>query len=202
MGTCIQPKAGKIKGQPQGTEHQIGTASGIGDHVQTGSKGPDQDAYNNRAACKSEPDRSTDTGNWERYGSQGQSQDDTDKYSHKIGFFQAFDGISKYLLHILDGSRFADHCQTVTQLQGKFGSSQQLHPGTIDTADIDSVMIAQTKSSQLLPVQFGTGDDDALRNQLAVDSIPIDIFLVPIRILLFTEQYGKGQCVFFGCNNQ
>jgi hypothetical protein len=83
----------------------------------------------------------------------------------------------------------------VSQLQGKFGSSQQLHPGTIDTADIDSVMIAQTESSQLLPVQFGTGDDDALRNQLAVDSIPIDIFLVPIRILLFTEQYGKGQCV-------
>ena len=38
--------------------------------------------------------------------------------------------------------------------------------------------------------------------ELTVEGIPIDVFLIPIRIFLFAEEDGQCQCIFLGSNDQ
>ena len=61
MGARFEPQAGQIERQSQCPEHQVGAQRGVGDDVDAGAEGPDQDAEDDRAACESQFDRETDT---------------------------------------------------------------------------------------------------------------------------------------------
>ena len=77
-----------------------------------------------------------------------------------------------------------------------------MYPRTIDTADIDSIMISQPERSQFLPVQFRASDNNALGDQFTVNRIPVNVLFVPIRIFLFAEKHSQSQRIFFSRNHQ
>ena len=202
MGTRIQSQTSQIERQAQGTKHQIGTAGCVGHHVHSRTESTDKNAYDNRASCKSQLHGSADTGDSDRYCSQCKAEDNAHEYSNQIRFFQALDSIAQYFFHILYGSRLTYYRQSVAQLQSQFRRSQQLHATAIYATDIDAVMIAQMQRTQFLSVQFGTCHHDTLRNQLAVNGIPVDILLVPVRIFLFAEQHRQCRRTLFGSDDQ
>ena len=72
-----------------------------------------------------------------------------------------------------------------------------MHPRPVNTADVNSVMVSQPECTEFLTIQFGTGDNDTLRDQFAVNRIPVNVLFIPIRIFLFTKKYRQGQSVFF-----
>ena len=45
---------------------------------------------------------------------------------------------------------------------------------------------------EFLAVDFGPRDEDALRDELAVDGVPVDVLLVPVLLLLFAEDHPEG----------
>ena len=92
MGARFEPQAGQIERQSQCPEHQVGAQRGVGDDVDAGAEGPDQDAEDDRAACESQFDRETDTRYRERDASQQQAQEQTDENRNQVGFVELFDG--------------------------------------------------------------------------------------------------------------
>ena len=162
MSARVQAQTSQIKRQTQCTKHQVRTACSIRNHVHSGAESTDKDTYDNRSACQSQLHRSAYTRNSNRDSTQGKSQDNTNKYSHEIRFFQALHCISQYSFHILYSSGLTYYRQPVAQLQGKLCRSQQQYSATIYTADIDSIMIAQMKRTQFLSVQFRTCHHNAL----------------------------------------
>ena len=101
-----------------------------------------------------------------------------------------------------DAASLQPLCQAVAQLKYQSRSGEQLYTRTIDTADIDSIMISQPERSQFLPVQFRASDNNALGDQFTVNRIPVNVLFIPIRIFLFTKKYRQGQSVFFRSYHQ
>ena len=58
------------------------------------------------------------------------------------------------------------------------------------------------KRTEFLSVQFRTCHYNTLGNQLAVDCIPINIFLIPVRTLLLTEQHSQCRYIPFRSDNE
>ena len=56
--------------------------------------------------------------------------------------------------------------------------------------------------SYLAAVNLGTGDDNALRHELAVERVPVDVALVPVGIVELSEKYGKFGNVLLLCYDQ
>ena len=94
MGARFEPQAGQIERQSQCPEHQVGAQRGVGDDVDAGAEGPDQDAEDDRAACESQFDGEADTRYRERDASQQQAQEQTDENRNQVGFVELFDGIA------------------------------------------------------------------------------------------------------------
>ena len=63
-------------------------------------------------------------------------------------------------------------------------------------------MVSQPECTEFLTIQFGTGDNDTLRDQFAVNRIPVNVLFIPIRIFLFTKKHCQGQSVFFRSYHQ
>ena len=198
----IQSQTSQIERQAQGAKHQIGTARGIGDHVQAWAKGTDEDAHDDGAACQSQLDWRADARQRDWNGSHHQAQHDANEYGHQVRLFQALDGIAQHTLHIVQGGCLAYHGQTVAHLKAQVSRGQQLHAAAVDAGDVDAIRVTQVQRAQFAAVQFGTGDYDALRNELAVYGIPVDVFLVPIGMLLLTKKYGQRRGIFLGREHQ
>lgn len=88
MGARFEPQAGQIERQSQCPEHQVGAQRGVGDDVDAGPEGPDQDAEDDRAACESQFDGEADTRYRERDASQQQAQEQTDENRNQVGFVE------------------------------------------------------------------------------------------------------------------
>ena len=101
-----------------------------------------------------------------------------------------------------DAASLQPLCQAVAQLKYQSRSSKQLHPRPVNTADINSVMVSQPECTEFLTIQFGTGDNDTLRDQFAVNRIPVNVLFIPIRIFLFTKKHGQGQSIFLRSYHQ
>ena len=60
------------------------------------------------------------------------------------------------------------------------------------TGDVDAVGVPQAQLREFLAVDFGACHEDALRDELAVDGVPVDIFRVPVLGLLLAEDQPQG----------
>ena len=161
--------------------------------MEPGAEGAYQDSHNDGSTRQAQLDRHAHTRDGDGDGPQRQSEHDAHKHGNQVGLLQVLDGIAQHLLHILYGCRFTHYGQAVAQLQGQTGSSQQLHTVAVDAADVHTIVVAQVKRTQLLAVELTSGHHDALRHQLAVDGIPVNVLLVPVGMLLFAEEHRQSR---------
>ena len=192
MGARFEPQAGQIERQSQCPEHQVGAQRGVGDDVDAGAEGPDQDAEDDRAACESQFHGNRNPGDRHGNASQREAEDQADEHRREVGFVEALDGVAEDFLDVADRLRFAHHGQTVAQLQTQVGGGQQLHARAVHAADVDAVGVPQAQLREFLAVDFGACHEDALRDELAVDGVPVDIFRVPVLGLLLAEDQPQG----------
>ena len=92
---------------------------------------------------------------------------------------------------MLDRGGFAHDRQAVAHLQTQVGGGQQLYARAVDAADVDAVIVAQAQRGELLAVDFGARHEDALRDELAVDGVPVDVLRVPVLLFLLSEDQAQ-----------
>ena len=61
------------------------------------------------------------------------------------------------------------------------------------TGDVDAVGVPQAQLREFLAVDFGARHEDALRGELAVDGVPVDVLRIPVLLFLLPED--QAQCV-------
>lgn len=193
MGARFEPQAGQIERQSQCPEHQVGAQRGVGDDVDAGAEGPDQDAEDDRAACESQFDGEADTRYRERDASQQQAQEQTDENRNQVGFVELFDGIAEDFFDAFDRLRFTHYRQAVAQLQREIGRGEQLYARTMHPADVDAVQVSQTQRAEFAAVDFGAGDDDRPGDELAVQCVPVDVVRIPVFLYPLAEE--EFQCL-------
>ena len=71
-----------------------------------------------------------------------EAKNHSNEHRNKVWLVKALHGVAKNLLHSFDVGCFTHHCKAVAKLQYKVGGCQQLHLGTVDTADVDAVVVA------------------------------------------------------------
>ena len=67
-----------------------------------------------------------------------------------------------------------------------------MHARAVHAADVDAVGVPQAQLREFLAVDFGACHEDALRDELAVDGVPVDVFRVPVLGLLLAEDQPQG----------
>ena len=92
---------------------------------------------------------------------------------------------------MLDRGGFAHDRQAVAHLQTQVGGGQQLYARAVDAADVDAVIVAQAQRGEFLAVDFGARHEDALRGELAVDGVPVDVLRVPVLLFLLSEDQAQ-----------
>ena len=192
MGSGIQPEACEVHRKAQCAQHQVGALGGVGDHVEPGAERADQDADDDRAARETQFHGNRNPGDRHGNASQREAEDQADEHRREVGFVEALDGVAEDFLDVADRLRFAHHGQTVAQLQTQVGGGQQLHARAVHAADVDAVGVPQAQLREFLAVDFGACHEDALRDELAVDGVPVDIFRVPVLGLLLAEDQPQG----------
>ena len=165
---AIKIRFGTVYGSNADNNLTVGAQRGVGDDVDAGAEGPDQDAEDDRAACESQFDRETDTRYRERDASQQQAQEQTDENRNQVGFVELFDGIAEDFFDAFDRLRFTHYRQAVAQLQREIGRGEQLYARTMHPADVDAVQVSQTQRAEFAAVDFGAGDHSRTRLSVQV----------------------------------
>lgn len=78
------------------------------------------------------------------------------------------------------------------ELEREVGGGQKLHARAVNAADVDAVKVSQAQRAELAAVDFGAGDQDALRDKLPVNGVPVDVARVPVLFLLPSEDQVQG----------
>ena len=63
-------------------------------------------------------------------------------------------------------------------------------------------MVAQTERTEFAAINFGARNEDALRDELAVDGVPVDVVIVPILVFLLAKKEDQGIGIAVGCNHK
>ena len=85
--------------------------------METWSETTDENTYYDRAAGKSEFDRSTDSRNGNGNWTENQSEHYPDKDGGKVGVFQCTGSVSQYFFDVFYRFCFTYHSEPVTQLE-------------------------------------------------------------------------------------
>ena len=162
-----------------------------------------QYTYNNRTSGKTQLHRHRHSryGKW--YATYNQADAHSHKHAYQIRFVEGLCGVAEQFFHILYGVLLTHHHQAVAQLQSQVWSSQKFHTATIDACGVDAIFVSEFQRSEFLAIPFGLGDYYLLRYQVAVDGVPVDIFIVPIH---FHHAFAKKQRevlgILFACHHQ
>lgn len=189
VGARGQAQTGQVERQTDGTQHQVGTRGGIGIDVNAGTEGTDENACDDGATGQAQFDgnRNARQGNGDR--AKDESQCHTQEDSDQIGFVKHLDGVAHLFLHILECLAVPNDDDAVTQQQPQVGCGQQLQAATVHSADVHAVVLAQAQGPQFAAINFGFGDEDGLGNEVAIDSVPVDITGVPVGTLLLAKEH-------------
>ena len=124
------------------------------------------------------------------------------KMAAMLGSLRFFFGVAEHLLDVVHRRRFAHDDHAVADLQYEARRGQQRYAAAVDAADVDPVAVSQPQRSNFFAVDFGAGDDDRLRDQPAVDRVPVDVLLVPVGLFLLAEERRECLGVLFGRDDQ
>ena len=188
----VEAQTGEVHRKPQRAQHEVGALRGIGNHVHPGAERADENAHDDRAARQSQFHGDRDARHGDRDASEREAEDQADENRREVRFVEALHGVAEDLLDVADRLRLAHDRQAVAQLQSQVGRGEQLHARTVNAADVDAVVVAQAQCRELLAVDFGARHQDALRHELSVHRVPVDVLRVPVLLLLFAEDEPQG----------
>ncbi len=111
-------------------------------------------------------------------------------------------GVAEDLFDFFDVGGTSDYVEYVAELEDEFGCGEQVESTAADSADVDVVLVAQAQRAEFFAVDRGSADDDAARDELVVDGVPVDVFLVPVTGFLFAEEDFQFCGVFRGGDDE
>ena len=156
--------------------------------MQTRAECSHEESGDDRSAGDAELHRHAHAGECERNASEDEAHDDSDEDREQVRIAELLSLVAENRTDVLDGSGFSYYRELVAELKTERTRRKEVYASSVDAGYVDSIRVSELERAELHSVQFRFGDQNLLRNQLAVYRVPVDSFLVPVHILLMSEK--------------
>ena len=110
----------------------------------------------------------------------------------------SLDRVAEEMLCIVEVLVLAHDSDAVAVFQSQVVAGQELDVATDHAADVDTVSLPHVQCAEMLAVERGTCDDAYAALYVGVDSVPVDVFFIPVLIVfLLSKEQRHGLLVLF-----
>ena len=99
------------------------------------------------------------------------------------------------MLSVVEVLVLAHDSDAVAVFQSQVVAGQELDVATDHAADVDTVSLPHVQCAEMLAVERGTCDDAYAALYVGVDSVPVDVFFIPVLIVfLLSKEPARPLC--------
>ena len=174
-------------------QHEVGGGGGVGVDFVAVAECADEDSHDERTAGEAELHAHA-----QGDLSHEDTQHDAEEDGAHVGVVEAFHAAADGALHGFHVFFRTRHENAVAHLQAQVAVGEEVHAVTRHAGYVHAVNRAEMDLAEGLAVDFGLGDDEAVRNVLL---FLVDIVLPRLALDVFADEHGDRLC-FVLCANE